>query len=52
MDSSDPMYWLIMGLAVLIAVLALRDPLHKDPRDDTRHRRPQQPGDERRDPPR
>jgi hypothetical protein len=30
MDSSDPMYWLIMGLALLIAVLALRDPLHKD----------------------
>lgn len=49
MDSSDPLYWLIMGLAVLIAVLALRDPLHKDPRDDTRAPRS---GDRHRDPPR
>lgn len=30
MDSTDPIYWLIMGLAILIAVLALREPWDKD----------------------
>lgn len=26
MDTSDPMFWLIEGLALLVAVLALRGP--------------------------
>jgi hypothetical protein len=44
MDSSDPMYWLIMGLSLLIAVLALREPWDRDAWKDRRDEERRQKG--------